>query len=131
MKVAFTANDEHLFAQIEPVFERSRFFIIIDPENRQRYECIYNPFYDRSDASGDLAALYLISKNVNVLYTGSCGEQAASHFKKTGITVREGFSGSILIALDKLKISELMSLKTSERRRISGHSQFSKIQNGD
>lgn len=96
MKIAFSTKDDTLLSRIDPDFEHSRFFLILNPNDLSEYECILNPFRSQKKDCGAQCAQLLIQRGVQVLITGKCRINAVNCLREKGIQVREGISGEIM-----------------------------------
>jgi len=107
MKIAITAIDKDLDAEIDPRFVRARYVLILDPEG-SIVEIIDNEANRaESQRAGNIAVMMLSERQVSVLLTGKCGPKALTALGACGIEVWEVQSGTIRQALERFKRDEV------------------------
>jgi predicted Fe-Mo cluster-binding NifX family protein len=97
--IAVSSDGAHLKYNVGPVFERARFFILVDPETRE-WEVLDNlkNLYT-SQGVGLITAKSLARKNIRTVLTGSCGPIAFMELQFAGIEVVLNAKGTIRQAL--------------------------------
>lgn len=93
-KICVTSIGPDVEAEVDPKFGRANYFLIIDPKTSV-VEVIKNPNRDAAQGAGIQAAQLISSKNVGIVFTGSCGPKAESVLKSAGIQVKTEVSGQV------------------------------------
>jgi predicted Fe-Mo cluster-binding NifX family protein len=111
MKVAVSAVDNNLDAQVDPRFGRAGYFLIIETDSLV-YESIENPNVNALGGAGIQSAQLVIDKGITSVLTGKCGPKAFEVFQKAGISIYEDIEGSVREAVktfqsDKLSPSQI------------------------
>ena len=94
MKIAISATDRSLDAEVDPRFGRCTYFIVVDPETME-FEVIDNSGAMAAGGAGVSAAQAVVDKNVQALLTGNCGPNAYQVLSSAGIQLITGVSGKI------------------------------------
>ena len=95
MKIAVAACDNHLNANISPVFEKSKFFLIIDVRELQSYESKLNPYRKFTSGADIFCAQLIVSLGADIVVTGSCTPNAHRILHEAHIRVFPGITGSV------------------------------------
>lgn len=98
MKIAITATEPALDAEIAPRFGRCQHFIIVDPQTME-FEAVANPNRSASGGVGIVTAQMIVGKGVKALLTGNCGPNAYQVLSAAGIKVMTGVSGKVRDAI--------------------------------
>ena len=106
MKIAISAAESGLEAEIDQRFGRCRYFTIVDTDTLE-YESIENVSSMSSGGAGTSAGQTLSAKNVEVVLTGNCGPNAFNVLNAAGIEVYTGISGKVKDAVERYKNGEL------------------------
>ena len=106
MKIAISATEPGLEAEIDRRLGRCRIFTIVDTETLE-YESIENGNSMSSGGAGTSASQVLAEKNIEAVLTGNCGPNAFSVLNAAGIEVYTGISGKVKDAVERLKSGEL------------------------
>ena len=106
MKIAISASEEGLDAEIDQRFGRCRYFTIVDTET-MKYESIENSSSMASGGAGASAGQAISEKGVEVVLTGNCGPNAFGVLNAAGIKVITGVSGKVKDAVERFKNGEL------------------------
>ena len=117
MKIAITANDPALDADIDPRFGRCQYFIIVDPETMQ-FEALENSGAMAGGGAGISTAQMIAGKGVEAVLTGNCGPNAYQVLEAAGIKVVTGVSGKVRDAIQNYKLGKL---KASSQPNVPGH----------
>jgi predicted Fe-Mo cluster-binding NifX family protein len=105
--IAVSANGKHLEAQVGPLFGRSRFFILVDPDTLE-WETLDNlASLGNSQGIGLMTAQSLERKNIRTVLTGSCGPKAFEELQAAGIEVILNAKGTIRQAVASFMNGEL------------------------
>jgi len=94
MKIAISATDPNLDAQVDPRFGRCQYFIIVDTETME-YESMKNVETTTGGGAGIGAAQLITRTQVIAVLTGNCGPNAFSVLEAAGIHVITGVSGIV------------------------------------
>ncbi|MFC1947819.1 NifB/NifX family molybdenum-iron cluster-binding protein [Chloroflexota bacterium] len=94
MKIAISAAETGLEAEIDQRFGRCRYFTIVDTDTLE-YESIENVSSMSSGGAGTSAAQTLSGKNIGAVLTGNCGPNAFNVLNAAGIEVYTGISGKV------------------------------------
>ena len=94
MKIAISAADRTLDAEVNPRFGRCQYFILIDTETMQ-FEALENASSMAAGGAGISAAQIVAGKGVQVVLTGNCGPKAYQVLSAAGIQVITGISGNV------------------------------------
>lgn len=101
MKVAVSATEDNLDAQIDPRFGRCPFFILVDTESL-KFEVMQNISANASAGAGVQAAQTVTEQGVEVVITGSVGPNASQILSASGIKVITGAEGVVRDAIMNL-----------------------------
>jgi len=102
MKIAISAMDSTLDAEVDPRFGRCQYFIIIDPDTMQ-FEAVDNSSAMASGGAGISTGQMIASKGVQAVLTGNCGPNAYQVLSGAGIQVITGASGRVKDAIQVYK----------------------------
>ena len=99
--VAISSAGESLDAKVQPLFGRSRFFILADPETLE-WEVLDNLNNISSlQQVGVMTAQNLVRKNIRTVMTGKCGSKAFEELAAAGVQVLLDTQGTGRQALEK------------------------------
>jgi len=101
-RICVTSTGPDVEAEVDPKFGRANYFLIIDPKT-WAVETIKNPNRDAAQGSGIQAAQLVSSKNIGIVFTGSCGPKAESVLQAAGIQIKTGISGQVKNVLVNFK----------------------------
>ena len=101
-RICVTSIGPDMEAEVDPKFGRANYFLIIDPKTSV-VEVIENPNRDAAQGSGIQSAQLISSKNVGIVFTGSCGPKAGSVLQSAGIQVKTEVSGQVKDVLANFK----------------------------
>ena len=93
-RICVTSLGPDVDAEVDPKFGRANYFLIIDPKTSV-VEVIENPNRDAAQGAGIQSAQLISSKNVGIVFTGSCGPKAESVLQSAGIQVKTDVSGQV------------------------------------
>ncbi len=111
MKVAVSAVEGSLDAQVDPRFGRSPYFVIVDVETME-FEALPNEGRFAASGAGIQAAQTIANKGVGAVLTGRVGPNACQAFSTAGIQVMAGVSGAVRDAIEKYKNRGLQQADT-------------------
>ncbi len=106
MKIAISAAEPGLGAQIDPRFGRCQYFVVIDLETME-FESVENASAIASGGAGTSAAQMIAEKGVEAVITGNCGPNAFQVLAAAGINVLTGLTGTVKEAIQKYKDGSL------------------------
>jgi len=106
MRVAISAVDNNLDAQVDPRFGRAGYFLIVDTDSME-FESISNPNINAMGGAGIQSAQLVIDKDVVSVLTGKCGPKAFEVFQKAGIKIYEDIEGSVREAIRTFQSKKL------------------------
>jgi predicted Fe-Mo cluster-binding NifX family protein len=118
MKVAISADDTNLDAQVSHRFGTSPYFIITDLETGE-IETVENPGSSGKRGAGVEAILLAISKDVKVVLTGYCSPAARRNLESNGIEVTTGLSGTAGVVLERYRKGEVQKPAKDNVKLIS------------
>lgn len=119
MKVAISAYDQDLDAEINPRFGRCDFLLIVDTDT-MAYESFANESMNLGGGAGIQTASFVISKGIQAVLTGSCGPNAMEVFNSAGVDVYPGQAGTVGQAVTRLKNNELTNVTQATAEEKSG-----------
>ena len=102
MRVAVTATEPSLEAEVDPRFARCPCFVIVETQD-MRFEATDNPIAAAPSGAGIQAAEWLAQRGVQSVLTGQIGPQAAQTLAAAGIIVVTGCTGTVRGALEAFK----------------------------
>ena len=117
MRIAISAVEASLDAEVDTRFGRCRFFIIVEPDTMQ-FESVSNSSAMTSGGAGISAAQMIIGKGVEAVLTGNCGPNTCQVLSSDGLMVVTGVSGKVRDAVQSYKSG---NLEDSPRPNVPGH----------
>jgi predicted Fe-Mo cluster-binding NifX family protein len=118
MKICITSASTDLNAQLDPLFGRCTYFIIIDPQTMQ-FEAIPNPSRDATGGAGIQSAQLIVDKGAKTLITGNVGPNAFRALTAADVAIITGASGSIREVVRQFQQGKL---KKADAPTVGGHS---------
>jgi predicted Fe-Mo cluster-binding NifX family protein len=106
VKICITTTGKDLDAQVDPVFGRARYFLLVDPETLD-VEAVEN--VPGAHGAGVQAAQTMVSKGVGTLLTGNVGPNAFQGLTAAGIQIHIGAKGTARDAMAAYKSGELQN----------------------
>lgn len=94
MKIAVSATEPNLDAQIDPRFGRCQYLIVVDPDTME-FEAMANSAATAGGGAGIATAQTIAGKEVQAVLTGNCGPNAFQVLSAAGIKVVTGLSGKV------------------------------------
>jgi predicted Fe-Mo cluster-binding NifX family protein len=101
-KICIPSKGKDLEAEMDPIFGRAQYFLIVDPETMD-FEVVSNPSIEAAQGAGIQSAQLISNKNIGTLITGSCGPNAQRILQSSGINVITGANGKVKDVLAKYK----------------------------
>jgi predicted Fe-Mo cluster-binding NifX family protein len=117
MKVAVSAVEESMDAEIDPRFGRCQFFIIVETDSME-YEALPNTSAAASGGAGIEAAQSVANKGVEAVITGNVGLNAFNTLSASGIKIVTGVSGVVREAVERYRKGEW---KETTSPTVGGH----------
>jgi len=102
MRIAVTATEPLLEAEIDPRFGRCQYFIIIDTET-MRFEALENAGAMAGGGAGISTAQMIAGKDIGAVLTGNCGPNAYEALSAVGVKVITGVTGKVQDAVRDFK----------------------------
>jgi predicted Fe-Mo cluster-binding NifX family protein len=118
MKIAITAGEPTLDANLDPRFGRCAYFLIVDPDTLD-FEAVENPNVARGGGAGIQSAQLMASNDVKFVLTGNCGPNAHETLTAAGIGVIAGCSGSVRNAVEGFKAGQF---RPADEPSVASHS---------
>jgi predicted Fe-Mo cluster-binding NifX family protein len=121
-KIAVAANGPDLQAHVENKLGVAPYLVIVDPKTITS-EAVPNPGAGGGRGSAMQAVVLAISKEVDVVLTGSCGPTAKKHLIDNGIAVVTGVRGTVSDAVKRyakgaLRAESASGAQSSMRRTV-------------
>jgi predicted Fe-Mo cluster-binding NifX family protein len=117
VKIAVSATEPSLDAQVDPRFGRCQYFIVIDLDTMQ-YEAVENRGTLVGGGAGISSAQTIVDKGVQVVLTGDCGPNAFQVLSSAGIKVVTGVSGKVQDAVRDYKAGKYQA---NSQPSVSSH----------
>jgi len=108
MRIAVSAAEPTLDAEVDPRFGRCPYFLVVDPDTVE-FEAVENTSAPASGGAGIAAGQMIAGKGVQVVLTGHCGPNAYQVLSAAGIEVITGVSGTVREATQAYKSGRLPS----------------------
>ena len=116
-KIGISATTPNMDADIDPLFGRCQYFIIVNPETME-FETLDNSAAADGGGAGIATAKSLVGKNIEAIITGNCGPNAYNALTAAGIKVITDVSGTVGDAVRDYKAGKL---KASYKPNVAGH----------
>ena len=117
VKICITTTGKDLDAQVDPVFGRARYFLVVDSETLET-EVVEN--VPGAHGAGVQAAQTMVSKGVQVLLTGNVGPNAFQGLTAAGIQIHIGAKGTVREAIAAYKADTLQNPSGPTSQRHGG-----------
>ena len=102
MKIAVSASQPNMDAEIDQRFGRCSYFLVVDPETLE-YETIDNNSASSASGAGISTAQMIVNKGVTTVLTGNCGPNAYKVLADAGIKIITGVEGKIAKAIEEYR----------------------------
>jgi len=117
-KIAISASDQSLEAQVDPRFGRASYFLLVNPETME-FEAVANrQNLQAAQGAGIQAAALVARHRPAALLTGFCGPKAFHTLQAAGIKVIVGVAGSVREAVESYRQGRLRPAKAPN---VTGH----------
>lgn len=117
MRIAVSASEPTLDAEVDPRFGRCRYFMIVDADSMES-EAVENSGASSGGGAGIATAQMVVDRNTEVVITGNCGPNAFQVLSAAGIKVVTGVHGKVR---DVIQVYKTGSLKPTSRPNVPGH----------
>ena len=117
MKIAISATDKDLNANVDQRFGRCKYFLIVDSENMD-FNVISNESSMASGGAGIKAAETVVNNGASVLITGNIGPNAHRTLLTGGVKIYTGINGTIKEAIKNFKQG---NLKETDNPSVESH----------
>lgn len=118
MKIAVSATQPNIEADVDERFGRAKSFMIYDSDSESWEPIENNPNLNAVQGAGIQTAQMLANSGVEAVLTGHCGPKAFRVLSAAGIKVYTGCSGAISQALVALKKGDLTPAENAD---VQGH----------
>jgi len=106
MKIAVTAVEKDMKAQVDPRFGRATCFVVVDTET-MGFEAIDNGNVAASGGAGINAAKAVIDAGAEAVLTGNCGPNAERTLRAGNVKLYIGIKGTVAEAVEQFKAGTL------------------------
>ena len=117
MRIAVSASEPTLDAEVDPRFGRCQYFIIIDPDTME-FETVNNSGAMAGGGAGISTAQTIAGKGVDTILTSNCGPNAFQVLSAAGIKVVTGVSGKVQDAVRDYKAGKYQA---NSQPNVPGH----------
>jgi predicted Fe-Mo cluster-binding NifX family protein len=114
MKIALASRGKTISSRIDDRFGRCPYFLVFDTTS-MKIETIENPGQKEKNAAGIRACQMLIDKDINAVVVKNIGHNALVTLTGAGMDVYTVASGTVSVAIEKVKRGELT---TAERPTV-------------
>lgn len=112
MKIAVSAGNDSLDAQIDPRFGRCQCFVIVDSATME-VDAIPNTSRSAASGAGIHAAQTIANQGVKLVLTGRVGPNAQQVLAAAGIEIITGVDGTVRDAVETFKRGQLRDTTTA------------------
>jgi len=102
MRIAISATNATLDAEIDPRFGRCQYFVFVDTDTMD-YEAVENASAMQSGGAGISAAQMIVGKGVEAVLTGNCGPNAHQVLVAANVKLYTGVHGILRDVIDAYK----------------------------
>ena len=117
MKIAITASQPNMDAEVDQRFGRCSYFLVVDPETLE-YETIENNSASSASGAGISTAQMVVNKDITTIITGNCGPNAYKVLADAGVKVITGVEGKIAKAIENYNSGNYL---TTEKPSVGEH----------
>ncbi|MCK5084337.1 MAG: NifB/NifX family molybdenum-iron cluster-binding protein [Candidatus Pacebacteria bacterium] len=102
MKIAISSKEKDLTGEVDSVFGRCPYFLVVEIENEkiQGFEAVENISAEQVGGAGISAAQTIVEKDVDAVISGNIGPRALDVLKQFNIKIYNG-SGKVSEVLQK------------------------------
>lgn len=109
LKIAIPVSDKSTQATIFQSFGRAPYFMITDTETNERV-FLDNTAADSQGGAGIKAVQIIIDKNIDVLFTPRCGENAAEVLREANVKIYKTINESVEDNVNAFNLGQLSLL---------------------
>jgi predicted Fe-Mo cluster-binding NifX family protein len=109
MKIAVSAMNTGLDAQVDPRFGRCQYFVIVDSDTLE-YESIENPNIGAVGGAGIQSGQLISEKGAQVILTGNVGPNAFQALSAAGLQIITGVTGTVKSATQRFNSGQLQPI---------------------
>ncbi len=115
MKIAVSATEGNLSADVDIRFGRCPYYIIFEVEGKKikSHEIVKNTAGEQMSGAGIAAAQTVVNKGVEVIITGNLGPKALDALSSSGIKIVTGIEGNIKEAVESYLKGKIKETKQS------------------
>lgn len=106
MKICLSSTADNLDGQLDPLFGRCAYLLIVDPQTLQ-YEAIPNAAAGATGGAGVQAAQTAINKQATTVISGNIGPNAFGALQAAGIEILIETPASIRAVIEKFNSGQL------------------------
>jgi len=117
MRICITTTGTDLDAQVDSVFGRARYFLLVDPETLE-VEAVEN--VPGAHGAGVQASQIMVDKSVGTVLTGNVGPNAFQGLTAAGIKIYLGAKGTARDALAAYKAGTLQATSSATSQGHGG-----------
>jgi predicted Fe-Mo cluster-binding NifX family protein len=117
MRIAISASEPTLDAEVDPRFGRCAYFIIVDTDSME-FEAVKNSGAFARGGAGTATAQMVVDKNTEVVVTGNCGPNAFQVLSAAGTKVITGVYGKVRDTVQAYKDGQL---QPASQPSVPGH----------
>ncbi len=115
MKIAVSATEGSLDADVDIRFGRCPYYVIFEVEGKEikSHEIVKNTADEQMSGAGITAAQTVVNKDVGVIITGNLGPKAFDVLSSSGIKIVTGIEGNVKEAVENYLKGEIKETKQS------------------
>jgi len=110
MRIAVSATEPQLDAQLDPGFGRSPYLLVVETDDLS-FETIDSSGRGRGQGAGIESARKIANRGAQCVLTGNCGPNAHQALTAAGIDVITGCDGTIRDVIEQFKAGQLTAAK--------------------
>ncbi|MFH1746566.1 MAG: NifB/NifX family molybdenum-iron cluster-binding protein [Planctomycetota bacterium] len=118
MKIAITAVEPRLDAEVDPRFGRCPYFVIVETDDMS-FSGVNNTSQELGQGAGIQSAQLVADQGVRFVLTGNCGPNAHQTLSAAGIGVIVGCVGTVQSVVEQFKAGQLQPV---DQPSVPGHS---------
>ncbi|MFO7952741.1 MAG: NifB/NifX family molybdenum-iron cluster-binding protein [Bacillota bacterium] len=120
MKLAVSAREKGLGAEVDQRFGRCPYFVMVDSDSEEEIETIVNYNADSAGGAGPQSAQLLSKHKVDAVATGNVGPNAVNALKAAKIKIYTGADGTVESTLKRFKEGQLSQVTEATAGPHSG-----------
>jgi len=120
MKIALTAQGDHLDAQVDPRFGRARAFVLYDTETGEWSVLDNVQNAEAAEGSGVQTATAVVKAGAEAVLTGHCGPRAFDALSAAGIAVHATVGGTVREAIERFNAGQTEAAANANVEAHSG-----------